>query len=69
MPGENGLQLAARLKAMWPETIVVIFSAMDVAAEALASGSVDRFVRKGDMRYLRDALEELNEQLGNRGEP
>jgi two-component system OmpR family response regulator len=68
MPGENGLQLAARIKAMWPQTVVVMFSAMDVEAEALASGSVDRFVRKGDLRYLREALDQLNEQLGRRGD-
>ena len=62
MPGENGLELAARLKALRPRVAVVMFSAMDVEAEARASGNVDRFVRKGDLRLLRRELDEVQEE-------
>jgi CheY-like chemotaxis protein len=65
MPGMNGLDLAGRLKSMWPQIEIVMFSAMDVEAEARASGSVDRFVRKGDLNVLRGVLDEIN---GGRGE-
>jgi CheY-like chemotaxis protein len=61
MPGENGLQLAERLKGLHPDVTVVMFSAMPhVEREALASGFVDRFVRKGDLRYLRRVLDEVH---------
>lgn len=30
MPGENGLELAGRLRSLWPEITNVVFSAMDV---------------------------------------
>jgi CheY-like chemotaxis protein len=59
MPGENGLELAKRLKALRASTVVVMFSAMDMEEEAAASGNVDRFVRKGDLRILRRVLDEV----------
>ena len=62
MPEMNGVEVAARLKSMWPQIIIVMFSAMDVQAEALASGHIDRFVRKGDLRFLRSELDELYEE-------
>ena len=65
MPGENGLELSARLRAQHPDVTIVMFSAMDVEAEALATGNVDRFVRKGDLRILRRVLDEIHdERLG-----
>jgi two-component system OmpR family response regulator len=67
MPGENGLELAARLRAEHPDVMVVMFSAMDIEAEAMASGNVDRFVRKGDLQILRRVLDEVHdERLGGR---
>jgi len=69
MPGENGLDLTARLKPMWPHMRIVMFSAMDVVKEAMASGNVDRFVTKGDLRHLRRVLDELrNERVEERRE-
>ena len=62
MPQMNGLEVAARLKSMWPNIVIVMFSAMDVQAEAVASGHVDRFVRKGDLRVLRSELDEVYEK-------
>ena len=67
MPEENGLELAARLKGLRPHVTVVMFSAMDVEAEARASGNVDRFVRKGDLRMLRRELDEVQEERGQHG--
>jgi len=65
----NGLEVAARLKPMWPNIVIVMFSAMDVEAEAVASGNVDRFVRKGDLRVLRTELDEIyDERLKAGGE-
>src|SRR4051795_9197972 len=64
MPGENGLQLAERLKALKPNVVVIMFSAMNtVQQEALASHFVDRFARKGDLRNLRRELDEVHEEL------
>jgi CheY-like chemotaxis protein len=68
MPGENGLELAGRLKARYPATLVVMFSAMNVEAEVLASGNIDRFVRKGDLRLLRQTLDEVHTELQERGD-
>lgn len=67
MPEENGLQLAARLKALRPHVTVVMFSAMDVEAEARASDNVDRFVRKGDLRMLRRELDDVQEARRQQG--
>jgi two-component system, OmpR family, response regulator len=68
MPGENGLELAGRLRSIWPGITNVVFSAMDVGREVLASGHVDRFVRKGDLKNLRTVLDQLNEAF-QRGRP
>jgi len=68
MPGENGLEFAARLKAVSPNVYVLIFSAMDVEAAAMASGHVERFVRKGDMKTLKAVLDELNAEFSERDE-
>jgi len=68
MPGMNGIELAGRLRSMWPQIEIVMFSAMDVEAEARASGSVDRFVRKGDVNLLRGVLDEINGNRGERGD-
>ena len=64
MPVENGLQLAARLKALRADTCVILFSAMKgVEQEAMESGNVDRFVPKGDLRNLRRVLDEVHDEL------
>jgi CheY-like chemotaxis protein len=69
MPGENGLELAARLRGQHPEVTIVLFSAMDVEAEAMATGNVDRFARKGDLRNLRRVLDEVyDERFNQRGD-
>jgi len=65
MPEMDGLELASRLKSIWPQIVVVMFSAMDVEGEAMGSGHVERFVRKGDLRILRRQLDEIYaERLG-----
>jgi two-component system response regulator YesN len=61
MPEMNGIEVAGHLKAMWPQIAIIMFSAMDVQAEAMASGHIDRFVRKGDLRFLRSELDEVYE--------
>jgi CheY-like chemotaxis protein len=66
MPGEKGIELAGRLKGLHPDITIVMFSAMPVEREAMASGNVDRFVRKGDLRLLRRELDEIRrERLGS----
>jgi CheY-like chemotaxis protein len=62
MPGENGLELAGRLKALRPHVTVIMFSAMEAEADSMASGVVDRFARKGDLRVLRRTLDEVHEE-------
>jgi len=68
MPGMNGVELAGRLKSLWPHIEIVMFSAMDVEDEARAGGSVDRFVRKGDVSALRAELDEINGSSGERSD-
>lgn len=63
MPGENGLELAQRLKALKPNVIIIMFSAMDVERDAMGSGNVDRFARKGDLRNLRRVLDDVHDEL------
>lgn len=69
MPEMNGIEVSERLKSMWPQIMIVMFSAMDRETEALASGHVDRFVRKGDLGVLRRELDALyQERLGSLGD-
>ena len=64
MPGMNGVEMAERLKALWPECEVVLFSAFDLAAEALDSPWVDRFLDKTQVAKLDDVLQEVAESRG-----
>jgi len=63
MPGMNGLETSTRIKAVRPECIVIIFSALDLADESEAHPDVDRFIPKSDILAL-EAL--LNEMRGAR---
>jgi CheY-like chemotaxis protein len=64
MPGLTGFQTASRIKAVRPQCVVVIFSALaDLANEALAQPDVDQFVAKSNILQL-DAL--LNEMRAER---
>jgi CheY-like chemotaxis protein len=56
MPGMNGFETAARIKAVRPQCVVVIYSALPLLAdEALACPDVDSFVAKSEFAEL-DAL-------------
>jgi DNA-binding NarL/FixJ family response regulator len=59
MPGLTGFETATRLKAVRPECVVVIFSALDLEAQAAQQPDVDRFVRKSDVVELDTLLTEL----------
>src|SRR5438270_7650994 len=59
MPGLTGFETATRLKAVRPECVVVIFSALDLEARAAEEADVDRFVRKSDILQLEVLLTEL----------
>ena len=59
MPGLTGFETATRLKAVRPECLVVIFSALDLEARAAEEPDVDRFVRKSDILQLEVLLTEL----------
>lgn len=60
MPGMTGFETAARIKAVRPQCIVVIFSALaDLADEALAHPEVDHFVPKSDILKLEALLTEM----------
>jgi len=63
MPGMNGLETSTRIKALRPQCIVIIFSALDLADESEANPAVDRFIPKSDILAL-EAL--LNEMRGAR---
>ena len=59
MPGLTGFETATRLKAVRPECVVVIFSALDLEARAAEEADVDRFVRKSEILQLEVLLTEL----------
>ena len=59
MPGLTGFHTVTRLKAVRPDCVVVIFSALDIEAQADEAPDVDRFVRKSDIGELDALLGEL----------
>jgi CheY-like chemotaxis protein len=59
MPGLTGFETATRLKAVRPDCVVVIFSALDLEARAAEQPDVDRFVPKSDVGELEGLLTEL----------
>jgi CheY-like chemotaxis protein len=59
MPGLTGFETAARIKKLQPECAVVIFSALDVGADADAHPAVDHFVLKSDILGLDRVLSEM----------
>ena len=64
MPGMTGFETATRIKAVRPQCVVVIFSALaDLEDQALAHPDVDHFVSKANLLQL-DAL--LNEMRAAR---
>jgi CheY-like chemotaxis protein len=64
MPAMTGFETATRIKALRPDCVVVIFSALsDLEDEALAQPDVDYFIAKAEILKL-DAL--LNEMRAER---
>jgi len=60
MPGITGLETAERIKALRPQCIVIIFSALaELAAEAEGHPHVDRFMAKSDILALDAFLNEM----------
>lgn len=59
MPGMTGFETATRIKAVREECVVVIFSALDIGAQADAHPDVDRFIAKSDILVLEHLLTEL----------
>src|SRR5947209_6562825 len=64
MPGLTGFETATRLKAVRPDCVVVIFSALDLEARAAEQPDVDRFVPKGDIVELDALLTQLRATHG-----
>ena len=60
MPGMTGLETATAIKALRPQCIVIIFSALaELADKAKAHPDVDRFVPKTDILALEALLDEM----------
>jgi len=60
MPGMTGLETAERIKAVRPQCVVIIFSALaELAGEAEDHPNVDRFVPKSDILALEALLQEM----------
>ena len=63
MPSMSGFETATRIKAVHPECVVVIFSALtDLEDEALAQPDVDHFIPKADVIKLDTLLNEMRAQ-------
>ena len=60
MPGMTGFETATRIKAVRPQCVVVIFSALaDLEDQALAHPAVDHFVAKANLLQLDALLSEM----------
>jgi DNA-binding response OmpR family regulator len=60
MPGMTGLETASRIKAIRPQCVVVIFSALaELAGQVEGHPDVDRFVPKSDILALEALLDEM----------
>jgi signal transduction histidine kinase len=60
MPGESGLDLLPRIRALHPETVVAMMTAFgseEVAAEAVRRGADDYIAKPIDLRRLRELVE------------
>jgi DNA-binding NarL/FixJ family response regulator len=64
MPGLTGFETATRLKAVRPQCVVVIFSALDLAIEAAAHSDVDHFIAKSDIGSLEALVTEMRAAHG-----
>ena len=64
MPGMTGFETATRIKAIRPQCVVVIFSALDMAVEAAAHPDVDHFVPKSNILGLGALLSEMRAAHG-----
>jgi DNA-binding NarL/FixJ family response regulator len=60
MPGMTGFETAAAIKTVCPACRVVVFSALDVGAEADAHPAVDHFVLKSNIVGLDSLLTEMS---------
>ena len=64
MPGMTGFETATRIKAIRPQCVVVIFSALDMSIEAAAHPDVDHFVPKSNILGLGALLSEMRAAHG-----
>ena len=64
MPGMTGFETATRIKAIRPQCVVVIFSALDMSVEAAAHPDVDHFVPKSNILGLGALLSEMRAAHG-----
>jgi len=60
MPGMDGFETATRIKAVCPACVVVIFSALDLGADADDHPAVDHFVKKSDVLLLDRLLADIH---------
>ena len=71
MPGMNGLELLEKIKADFPQTIVVIITAygsIESAVQAMQAGAADYILKPFKNDYLALVLEKIHQQLRHAGE-
>ena len=71
MPGMNGLELLEKIKAEYPQAIVIIITAygsIESAVQAMQIGAADYIVKPFKNDYLALVLEKIHQQLRRAGE-
>lgn len=67
MPGQNGMEIAKELLTIYPQVLIVFFTAhRDFAVEAFAINSADYLLKPFDAFRVRKTLAKIQEKLASR---
>lgn len=64
MPGKDGMEIFQSIKAISPETRIIIYTAFDRYRDSIYAKHADRFILKSDdPKRLLDAIEDLVKEI------